>query len=180
MAEAWNERPKMSIYANFNRSEDVWSLQQDLYSLQKWVDIWQLKISLEKCNVSHIGQTNQKHQYTINGNILSSVQSVKDLGVNITSDLSSSTQCSYIVKKASRVAHLILKAFTSKDVHLMTQAFKTYARPILEYCSIVWSPHTIGDINKVEKVQRSFTKKVLYETNLTYTERLSLLGLERL
>jgi len=44
----------------------------------------------------------------------------------------------------------------------------------------VWNPHLLCEIKKIEKVQRRFTKRLLYRTNLSYDERLNLLGLERL
>ena len=34
----------------------------------------------------------------------------------------------------------------------------TYCRPILEYCSPVWSPYKTKDINCIEKVQRTYTR----------------------
>jgi len=39
------------------------------------------------------------------------------------------------------------------------KAFVTFVRPILEYASFVWNPHYKHEIDKVEAVQRKFTKK---------------------
>jgi hypothetical protein len=50
----------------------------------------------------------------------------------------------------------------------------------------VWTPYCIGDINSIESVQRSFTYKVFikcnipYNANTRYSDRLSMLCLERL
>ena len=41
----------------------------------------------------HVGRTNQKFWYVMNGQILDTVESEKDLGVMISSDLKSSSQC---------------------------------------------------------------------------------------
>jgi len=43
---------------------------------------------------------------------------------------------------------------------VLTKAFVTYVRPILEYCTSVWSPHTVSNINKIESCQRWFTKRI--------------------
>ena len=56
----------------------------------------------------------------------------------------------------------------------------TYVRPLLEYCSSVWSPCTVTGVNKIESVQRQFTKKLPGLWDLSYDHRLSVLGLERL
>ena len=40
------------------------------------------------------------------------------------------------------------------------KAFVTFVRPILDYASAVWNPHYKCEIEKVELVQRRFTKKL--------------------
>ena len=50
-------------------------------------------------------------------------------------------------------------------------------RSKLEYCSPVWNPARIIDIQKLETVQRSFTRKVLGCSEITYWERLKKLGI---
>jgi hypothetical protein len=51
---------------------------------------------------------------------------------------------------------------------------------MLEYCSSVWSPHLVQDIEAVERVQRHFTKRLRGLWNVSYEQRLQTLGLERL
>ena len=59
-------------------------------------------------------------------------------------------------------------------------AFTVYVRPILEYCSNVWSPYRLCDIKKIESVQRVFTKKLLGLSDLPYPDRLNCLNVESL
>jgi len=56
----------------------------------------------------------------------------------------------------------------------------TYVRPLVEYCSPVWFPSTIGQIKRVESVQKDFTKKLPGMRYLSYVEQLSVLNLESL
>ena len=51
---------------------------------------------------------------------------------------------------------------------------------MLEYCSSVWSPHTICQINRIEKVQRFFTKRIAGLWSLSYEKRLAVLKLQSL
>ena len=51
---------------------------------------------------------------------------------------------------------------------------------MLEYCSPVWSPHTKCQINKTEKVQRFFTKRIAGLWPLCYDRRLAVLKLHSL
>lgn len=129
----------------------------------------------------YIGRNNPKFSYTLGHEILSDTGlACKDLGVYVSSNLSSSIHCTNISAKASKISAMIRRSFVSKNIDLMVLAFKTYVRPILEYCSVVWNPYHISDINTVEKVQRQFTKKILWRHNLSYNQRLEFLKLERL
>jgi len=55
---------------------------------------------------------------------------------------------------------LIRKCFVSRDRDLLVKAYTTYVRPLLKYCTVVWSPHHTGFVNYKESVQRNFTKKI--------------------
>ena len=59
----------------------------------------------------------------------------------------------------------------------MMTLFNSLVRSKLEYCSEIWSPYRIKNINKVEQIQRSFTFRIKGLDNLNYWERLKDLGL---
>ena len=63
------------------------------------------------------------------------------------------------------------------------RAYKAYIRPQLEYATEVWNPIKKGLINKIEKVQKYFTRR-LFEiiglTSVKYKERLHCLNLKEL
>jgi len=62
----------------------------------------------------------------------------------------------------------------------MSCFYSVYVRPLLEYASCMWSPHLIKDIERVERVQRRFTKRLRGLSTLTYKDRLQVLGLQSL
>jgi len=70
--------------------------------------------------------------------------------------------------------HTILRTFVSRDVGLLTRAYIVYVRPLLEYNSVTWSPHTLQGIEAVERVQRRFTKRFSGLNKLSYQERLKI------
>ena len=47
----------------------------------------------------------------------------------------------------------------------------------MEYCSPLWSPQMVGDIQLLESVQRSFTSKIAGMKDLDYWQRLKYLGI---
>jgi hypothetical protein len=68
----------------------------------------------------------------------------------------------------------------SKDATTLTKAFVTYVRPILEYLSVIWSPYHVYEINKLESVQRRFTKRIVGLHDMSYADRMSVLQLDSL
>jgi len=70
--------------------------------------------------------------------------------------------------------------FRCKCPGVLTRAFVIFVRPLLEYCSQIWSPRLHKDIYNIEHVQRSFTKRLPGFKSLSYSERLLRLNLESL
>ena len=46
-------------------------------------------------------------------------------------------------------------------IHVKSQAYRMFVRPILEYSSTVWAPHTKCSIDKLEAVQRWAARYVM-------------------
>ena len=118
--------------------------------------------------------------YKINDTMLLKAVSNSDIGVKI-------DQFSYVwstycktCNKAKQRAAIILKHFKSRNPALLVKAFITYVRPILEYACNVWSPFKLINIDKLDHVQRYFTKRLEGIYNLSNGERLLNLGLESL
>ena len=65
-----------------------------------------------------------------------------------------------MITRAKSRLFLLYKSFITKDPPLLVRAFIVYIRPMLEYCSPVLSPHTKHDVDRIESVQRLFTKKL--------------------
>ena len=104
---------------------------------------------------------------------------VKDLGVIMDRYISFTTHCN-IAKRAKIICNLILRSFTSRNPEILIRSFIVYVRPVLEYASIVWNPYLIKDINVLENVQKNFTKRILADKTLSYTERLKYFSIETL
>ena len=77
---SWNTE----LYGAAN-SSDI--LQNDIKSLQRWSERWQLYFNVEKCNVLHIGIRNPQMDYSMtNRNVtfnIAKCDSEKDIGVLI-------------------------------------------------------------------------------------------------
>ncbi|MCP4473118.1 MAG: hypothetical protein GY821_00795 [Gammaproteobacteria bacterium] len=159
---------------------DMSKLLRDLINVFDWASLNQLLVALHKCSLLHIGRLNPKFEYSVHGTEISSADSVRDLGVTVSSNLRFSDHCNSIAKKAHNRANMIHRTFLTKNPKFLRNLFITYARPILEYASEVWSPHLVKDRNIVESVQRRFTKRIPVMSHLSYQDRLATLELQPL
>jgi len=171
----------VKLYVKVLYAVDVAVLHEALAALVSWADEWQLSVSVNKCGVLCIGKDRTVEQFNINNTALPIVTSYLDLGITITSDLSPSSHINGIVSKAHQRANIIHWCFVSRNVDLIVRAFITYVRPLLEYNSVTWSPHLTYDIERIEKVQRHFAKRLHGFSCLSYDEclkRLNIYSLE--
>ena len=127
---------------------------------------------IKKCCVFSIGNNKIGAQYSLDNYTLDIVSRVTDLGVILNKNLKSSEHVEKLSRRAHGRASLIIKCFESRNIVSLVTAFNVYVRPILEYCSVVWNPCLIKDINAIEGVQRRFTKSLPGMRELSYHQRL--------
>ena len=71
----------------------------------------------------------------------------------------------------------VLSVFSDRRTTTMLTLYKAMIRNMVEYCSPLWSPSKISDIQTLETVQRHFTSKISGHADMSYWERLSSLNL---
>ena len=74
----------------------------------------------------------------------------------------------------------IRMAFKYLDEVMITKLITSLIRPRLEYAAVIWSPHKMKDIKKLEILQKTATKITPSLKNLPYEERFSRLKLPTL
>jgi len=108
----------VKLYLKILNVLDIVQLQGALNNLVQWADRWQLSLSVDKCYLLNIGILKFDTILTVRGVALPVVQSQRDLGVIVSSDLLPTLHINDIVVKAHRRANLILWAFESRNVCL--------------------------------------------------------------
>ena len=120
-------------------------IQHDLEELDKWANNWQMAFNSTKCKSLPLGNSNSKHQYSMDNTTLSQTTAEKDLGVNIDDSLKFHTHTSAVVSKANQIMAVIRKSFEHLDHTTVPLLYKTLIRPHLEYGNAIWGPHFILD-----------------------------------
>jgi len=132
------------------------------------------------CPVLCLGQTDINQCYVNKQASISLVSEIRDLGILTDNKLTMSQHICAVVKKAQTRASLIFKCFHSRHRATLLKALITYIWPLLAYATPMWSPYSVKDITKIESVQRSFIKRLPGLSNLPYTKRLEVLGIDSL
>jgi hypothetical protein len=159
---------------------DLADMQSDLNSLTQWCDQWMMEFNVKKCACLHFGHNNPCQQYFLGHDPIPNKSREKDLGVIISDSLKFSDHCSDAVRRAEYVLWCIRRSIQYMSKPIFLQLYKTLVRPILEYCSSVWCPHYVRDVQLIEKVQRRATKLHGPARHLDYDNRLRLLGIQSL
>ena len=172
------------LIGDIEREHSVKLLQDDLNTVIEWsqgnnMELHEKKFEVVSYSLNTSGTLRQLpfHPLTLEyctprGHTITPQSVVRDLGVYVSADRSWSPH----IEKTGQ------GAFRDGSEMVMLTLYKCLVRSKLEYCCPVWNPSKIGDIRKLEDVQRSFTKKITGCKELTYHERLKklqLLSLQR-
>jgi hypothetical protein len=170
----------LKLYSDFTLTSNA--LQLTLNKIYVWSSDWQLTINVSKCSCMRLSSSVAHHlpNYNINGLVLSTSNTTRDLGILVDSPLSYKDHISEITAKANRRVAVLFRGFQCRDLGFLRKAFTTYIRPLVEYGSIVWSPTLKKYIDQIETVQRRFTKRIPSIAGLPYLERLDRLNLQPL
>ena len=95
---------------------------------------------------------------------------MRDLGVQLSSDLSFKGHVEKTVAGASKLTGWGLRTFRRRSMNAKKTIWKSLIQPKMDYCSQLWSPGDQESINKLESVQRHFTSKVIGLEGLDYWE----------
>jgi hypothetical protein len=144
------------IYSEGDTDDDLKVLQEDLNQLEEWQDTWAMAFNPAKCSIMKIStkQDPPDRDYNFCGQPLQEVNSHPYLGVEIANKLRWDVQFKKLTSKARRVLGFLKRNLWFCPRSVKVTAYRTLVRPILEYASSSWDPYRIGDVTRIEAVQR--------------------------
>ena len=151
---------------------DSIKLQDDIDSLNHWSEKWSLLFNHTKV-VQISFRSHLPTSYTIGTSSITKVESHKDLGITLSSNLSWDAHYDHIIAKAYSILGLLRRTFSPQNpARSKKQLYISLVRSQLLYCSILWKPHFIKYIQQFERVQRRATKYILNDFTSDYKSRL--------
>ena len=151
---------------------DAILLQDDINSLNYWSEQWSLLFNPTKI-VQISFKLNLQISYTIGTSLITKVESHKDLGIILSSNLTWDAHYNHIIAKAYSILGLLRRTFSPQNLtKSKKQLYISLVRSQLLYCSILWKPYFIKHIQQLERVQRRATKYILNDFTSDYKSRL--------
>ena len=122
------------VFRKVTNDTDEQSLQDDLDTLVKWSEKWEMLFNIGKCKCIHIGHGNMDEEYKMGDAVLGRTTQEKDLGVTSSADIKVSEQCRIAASKGNKIVGLIRGSIAYKEKQLIIPLYKAIIRPYLEYC----------------------------------------------
>ena len=166
------------VTAKISSQEEAQCFQKELdEKIYAWGPANNMKLNGEKFEHLHVGHNlNQvKSSYTDpSGNIIVEKDHIKDLGVTLSNRLTWTRHIEEVISKARIMSSWALRTFTTRKKDPMATIWNSQVRPVLDYCSPLWSPcpTDFKNIDLLEGVQRAFTRRIEGMEGLNYAQRL--------
>ena len=136
-----------------------------------------MHFNAKKCFVMRLTHSRNPKicNYKLGQTTLETTSSYPYLGVDITNSLTWNQHINRITASANRSLGFLKRNLYSCNKPIKETAYLSLVRPLLEYSSAVWNPHTQDLITKIENVQRRAARFVVndYSRTTSVTEILN-------
>ena len=149
------------IYRIIHDNRDKIALPEDLDKIHDWVVENEMKINAEKSKIISFNRSrNREHRsYHLNSFIIPEKDTVKYLGITLSSDLNWATHVTNTTRKAWKSLNFVKRILKNgSNVETKSLAYTSLIRPVLEYASAAWDPYKKGQINELQRIQRKALK----------------------
>ena len=162
--------------------EEAALLQEDLETLYTWAKNNNMAFNGSKFEVLRLGKNQElkdnTNYLTPEAEDLIEVKDVlRDLGIMVNDKANFEDHIDKVCAQVNQKAGWILRTFTCRRTWFMKLMWKTLVQGHIDYCSQLYQPIQTGQLQRIENLQKSFTKKIPEMKNINYWERLKCLRL---
>ena len=166
------------IWKKIACDKDLELLQKDIDYLHNWSHDNKMNFHPKKCKVLSILHKPSPlcmlpfiaHYYTLGESTLDYTDCEKDLGVDISNNLSFNEHCNRIMSTAKQKLGLLRRTCCFvNDTKRRRVLYLTLVRSQFEHCSQIWHPNNVTLNEKFESIQKKCLKWVLFEEELSYS-----------
>jgi len=150
---------------------DMQDFQKDLSSMSCWSVNNHLHFSIAKF-VFMCYHCKFQSEHFIDETVIPCSSNCKDLGIMFSDDLSWKLHYQNITSKAYKTLGLIRRIFKDNCLETRKHLYISMVRSKLLYCSCLWKPYLLTDVDLIERIQRRATKYILSDYRSCYKQRL--------
>nr|CAH7715255.1 unnamed protein product [Callosobruchus chinensis] len=171
----------LKLYNCVKDIESAQKLQYDLDNFVRWCDI-----NLDKCYKISFFRINKPldFHYKIKNVDVVGKDRINDLGVIFDSKMTFSFHISGIASKALKILGFVQRNSKDFSVFAFQLLYCSLVRSILEYNSVIWSPHNVGAADSLERVQKKFLRTCAFKmgnyANYDYDQLMSAINISTL
>ena len=163
-----------------NREEDLEEFQEDLEKLYSWAKTNNMAFNGSKFEVLRYGHNLElqcaSNYLTPEAEDIIEVKNVlRDLGVIVNSEATFKDHIDLVCSKVNQKAGWVLRTFQCRTASFMKQIWKSLVQGNIDYCSQLYQPLQSGDLQRIENLQKAFTKRIPQVRDIDYWERLKVL-----
>ena len=159
--------------SNANLASAEHDLQRDIQSVNSWLCVNLLTLSIRKSNVMLIGSHQKLRNHdlcvTVDGKQLSCVSSIRYLGLHIDENL----LWHQVLFKELTLGYIVLTVYVPSLLTFLLN-YIVYVLPILDYCDVVWTPSSVQHFKHLERLHSKFNSppsSTDFSVRVTLTER---------
>lgn len=125
---------------------------------------------------SSASDVNSPSPYHLYGRNIHRVNECRDLGIQVTHNLNFHSHISKSCGRANGLLAVIRANFPGISPALLSHLYGCYVRPVLEFGSQIWNPHSVCDNEMLNRVQARASRIPYSLRTLPRESRLSALG----
>lgn len=162
----------LKLFSAVKSLNDCLSLQSNVNRLSKWCDSNRLNLNADKC--FFINFSNKKsplnHSYLLNNVQITQTNEIKDLGVLFDNKLKFDRHVDVVVRQASRNLGFLMRSTKGfSDPKCLKTLYYSLVRSRLEYASVIWNTSLSTYSDRLERLQRRFTRYLSFALGNPYT-----------
>ena len=145
------------IYHQTHTPADHIALASDLNTLPYWAKTWQMDCNVSKCAVLSVATKRHisAYDYFTGSQQIPCTDNQDYLGVTINTKLSWQPHINKVQNKVSKTIGLLKRTLRAAPQQVRQTAYEVLVRPMLEFATCAWTPHTKTGIQTIERIQRS-------------------------
>jgi len=143
-------------------------LQEDINAIFNWSKSSQMNFNISKC--THLSfKLKSTSAYYLSDTAVSITNFQKDLGLIVSNNLSWTDHYNHIIPHAYKILGFIHCSFSpSLSSPVKIKLYLTLVHSQLMYCTSIWCPYLLKDIQNIERIRCCATKFILTDYDSNY------------